>query len=230
MGHNRKRAQGMVSNELLITILVVLLLASILMFVFKADLLSKIKFLPTYDTGESKEIDLSGYTPDQLSKLGFNCEAIGDKKIAVLYSVGDALYQVAVGDLRRVYLFSEDGDKLIKLDVFFDTDERNNYLLKVIGGFDVTIGRFIDKRLTIDREFFKEESSSYLKIKPYLSTEMLKRLEGSFLSSFRVLCKSEADLELESKEGSVFKQGYCSLISRNEHSHHWFQRRNKEKT
>ena len=121
----------MAINKTIAAILVILVIAAVLMFIYKADILSYIKNLPGFDEAGDDELDLTSLSPDELADLGFTCTADDDVRVIFLRDKpsGNAISQLIAGDYRNVYFFSDDGKKLLKTDFLMNVEDPEEYKL-----------------------------------------------------------------------------------------------------
>ena len=168
--HNKRGL--VVTDKLLITILVILVLASALIFIFRVDLTKFFGFLPSFSSQRAGEI-----LPGEQAKVIPNDEAIAKCNQIAKINLNYIYILKADGELEKTNLYWDDGNKKIMLDIPFGLNTRL--------GKDVVIGGIIVtnlKTIAVSNEFLDAESQSYKKYADKLPpVSFIKKLNNSYL-------------------------------------------------
>lgn len=157
-------------DEFLIVILVVLVIAAVLMFLFKVDILTYVRNLPGYGVPEDEEVDLSNLTKDQFSAL---CPV----------RVAKVVFSGTKG-FRKEYIYSPNGIERIKYnsdDIYLDGD-----IIKVN-----------DANFLKDTDIGIVDSNNKISIySPYFVQELKKLNNAWFITKKRrLICSSQEILQ-----------------------------------
>jgi hypothetical protein len=180
----KKAQESLTSNKLITIILIILVILSLSIVLFRGQFIQWLKELPGYSAPEDKEVDLSGLSSDELANYGCvnKTAGIGTKDTSIAPWL----------DLRDFYIYKNGVMEKTKLSL--DVDNKLDYVLKVRKNFitrDLIVGHILSDFLSIEKSLISGYSSS--EIRNYISFEDLKKIDGSRLyrsaSSLGVLCK-----------------------------------------
>ena len=162
-----KKAQGLAIDKLLKWIIIVLVITSIVIFIFRADILKWMRNLPGYSVPDEQEID---YTNPEHIESTTLCEDIGSIKVEKGFFLTS--WYISLGDKKTNFLW-KDKDKTIELDEMIDNE--------VLGSINSK------GRIKIDDKWFSEDM---LKKHPNIeSLDYLKLLNGAYKRSDNSICR-----------------------------------------
>ncbi len=172
------RRADLTINKLVLIIIAILILAALLIFIFKVDILEWLRGLPDYAYEGDKEVDYTSLSPDKLALLG--C----DEKIAEIGKHDVKIW----GDVRELFMLP--GNRKISLYVLYENTEKMDFLISVAEK-NIGVGKIKDELLTIDKDVIENYDSH--DVNKYVSLEDLRLLEGSRLFG-RLLCKTKEEV------------------------------------
>ena len=184
--------RGIWDKKIITLILVILVVVSVLMFLFKVDINNYLKNLPGYSVPEEdEEINV---TDDEGLLKGLCLVEIG--KIGVPEGG-----RVKIGDKQHIYF---DGEKT---NLYWDADEKEGYI-KILKKDsildylkkDVRVAEVKEGVVFVNPDFFDLNSEEYQKIRfiPKVNVSYFVRIHKSYYAGSNFLCKDgEEDIEID---------------------------------
>ena len=184
-----KKGASLTIKQIIFFIIGLIVLAAILMVIFKPSLWEWVRNLPSYEYDDTdKEINYSEMSPDQLLKLGCT------ERVA---RIGGKDVKTPFNDMRELFMYEGLEKKKIE-GVFVDVDDRYNYYIKIIKGKNIVIGEVKNEIVEIDKrmiENYYSDETTDKRLREVILLEDLKKLDGSHLLGTRLLCKTEEEIE-----------------------------------
>ena len=210
---NKKASESLVTNKLIILILVVLVVATVLVFAFRSDTLNWIKNLPGFAEPVDKEIDLTQLTPEQIVNSGYNCQADDDVKVGIIGAVqtGNAAYKMFY-DVRYLYMFDLVSQKTLeRIGLQVDVSNTEKQKIEVTEGLNIEVGNVfpLARRIVLNKDIVNNfESVDSKKVLTYVSEAQLRRLHLSYIVGGSLICKKKIDIANENNKDLSSFLGY----------------------
>ena len=183
--------RGIWNKKIITLILVIFVVASVFIFLFKTDINNFLRNLPGYSVPEEdEEINVSDLTDEELRDL---CPVeVGKINIPEGGILG-------IGSKQHIYI---DGEKT---NLYWDADEKEGDIKIFRGGLfkgDVKVANIANGEVSIDsgffieineKKFFNYDSDIYQKIKDYISVPYLVKLHNSYYVSGNLICAGEEE-------------------------------------
>jgi len=175
-------------NQLFYAIVFILVLALVLFLIFRINILSWIRTIPSYDFPEGEEIDYTLLSKDELILLGCT------EKIAFIGDEpqGNFITQLIFGDARDLWIFSEGNWKNIK-EAYVIANKDGTYSFAVSNSeFALMQNKLLKVNEGIIRNY---DGYKFLKENSILKEDLIL-INGAHLIGARLFCKSEDELKV----------------------------------
>ncbi len=196
---NSNKKGNLSTEELIVIILVALVIVSVLIFIFKADVLKYLRNLPDYSASEGETIDLSELSDEALKSL---CPVlVGKIKVETF---------LAVTEDNFIILCEEPGVscKSAFVSKLKWTGDENKGVIEVEQLIDDEIGVINNGEITLNKDVFNKESDLYKEVKDDLPEEKyFKSLDSAYYISGNYLCR-----KLSSNEEGLADSGEEELV------------------
>ncbi|MBU3906998.1 MAG: hypothetical protein KKA64_01975 [Nanoarchaeota archaeon] len=191
-----RRGQSIATDKLVIWIIVILVVASVAIFLFKADILNWIRNLPSYKVPGSESAGGAGEGTEVVKEEG----SVGSESSAT--SGGDNLVKIAKVKENRIYFCEKSNckeEELIESDLYISGDINNKKIVVDMGLFDLedVIGTIKNSVVELNPLLENQNSQLYREVKKGLPiANLLSKLDGSrYCSNEIYLCMEEVKNE-----------------------------------